>query len=87
MQQATTRRPYGRMRVRYDQARLFYNLLWRERGEMTRSRALAKQDGQPAEMITVFNQQIALIDATKEELLRLVDEQGWSVDRHEPDEV
>lgn len=77
--QPATRKPYGRIRVRYDQAQLFHRLLWQERGVVSRQRAEAKEKGLSPDVITGFNQYIALIDATKEEILRLAEEQGWEL--------
>lgn len=71
-------RPYGRIRVRQDQATLLLRLLREERGRVTKVRSDWKElepSSAPA-----LNRVTALIDATKSELLRLVDEQGWEVD-------
>lgn len=69
-------RPWGRIRVRYDQAVLYYRLLWEERGRLTfeRSRWKNQKDALPG-----FNRAIALVDSSKEELERLADEQGWDL--------
>lgn len=73
---ATPDRPWGRIRVREDQAHLLYRLLWEERGRVTRIRS---QWYDVIDSKTSFNQATALVDATKDELGRLADEQGWTL--------
>lgn len=70
-------RPWGRIRLRRDQAVLLLRLLNQERDSVVQIR----NDWKEIEGATLvgFNRATALIDATKEEIWRLMDEQGWDV--------
>jgi hypothetical protein len=64
------------MRVRFDQAVLYYRLLYEERKRLSleRSRWRSNPDAMPG-----FNRALALIDASRHELERLADEKGWEL--------
>lgn len=71
-------RPYGRIRVRQDQAALLLRLLDEERLKLTKIRGDWK-DIEPSST-PGLNRATALIDATKNEIWRLIEEQGWDID-------
>lgn len=74
-------RSWGRIRVREDQARLMFRLLYNERGRMVQERMNWKSD---PTVTPGFNRVVALIDASRDELFRLAEEMGW--DLREPRE-
>lgn len=76
--------PWGRIRVRHDQALLLHRLLNEERARVSVIRN-AWKILEPSSS-TAFNRMTALIDATQEELSRLADEKGWDLRDHR-DEV
>lgn len=69
------------MRLRRDQAELFYRLLDDERYRMTVERGRWKR----LVPTSSFNAVLALLDVSKEELLRAADDGGWEI-RGEPGE-
>ena len=74
-------RVYGRIRVRQDQATLLLRLLHEERQRVSKLRI----DYKEIEPSTTpgLNRATALIDATKNEIWRLIEEQGWDIDGKE----
>lgn len=63
------------MRVRRDQAELYYRLLDDERYRMTIERGRWKR----LVPTLSFNAALALLDASKEELLRAAEDGGWDI--------